>query len=58
MPKAQRAIGLAGQVRAARKWWPDSVRIMWVESALKKIQPGLNTLRVYLFFDNPDRPPA
>ncbi len=35
-----------------RKWWRDSLRIMWVESALKKIQLGLNTLRVYLFFDN------
>jgi hypothetical protein len=58
MPKVQRAIGLAGQVRATRKWWREFLRIMWVESALKKIQLGLNTLRVYLFFDNSDRPPA
>ncbi len=42
----------AAQFRAMRKWWRDSLRIMWVESALKKIQLGLNTLRVYLFFDN------
>ncbi len=52
MPKVQRAIGLAGQVRATRKWWREFLRIMWVVSALKKIQLGLNTLRVYLFFDN------
>ena len=56
--KVQRAIGLATQVRVRRGMGPDSLRIMWVESALKKIQPGLNTLRVYLFFDNSDRPPV
>jgi hypothetical protein len=30
MPKTQRAIGLATQVRVPRKWGDDSLRIMWV----------------------------
>ncbi len=41
MPKVQRAIGLATQVRVRREMKRDPLRIMWVESALKKMAiPG------------------